>query len=94
VVKKSKQIIIYSQHYIYKFTHRFENNYTPGDSMERLFIATQVGEIFYIGNGSLRTFLDICPHRPIPVTQLVQASFMRSKPTPEGFITLVGEGGR
>lgn len=31
----------------------------PGDSMERLFIATQVGEIFYIGNGSLRTFLDI-----------------------------------
>jgi hypothetical protein len=29
--------------------------------MERLFIATQVGEIFYIGNGSLRTFLDIRP---------------------------------
>ena len=23
----------------------------PGDSSERLFIATQVGEIFYIGNG-------------------------------------------
>ncbi|AZU61944.1 PQQ-dependent sugar dehydrogenase [Neobacillus mesonae] len=31
----------------------------PGDSMERLFIATQVGEIFYIGNSSVRTFLDI-----------------------------------
>ncbi|CAH2716557.1 hypothetical protein BACCIP111895_03744 [Neobacillus rhizosphaerae] len=31
----------------------------PGDSIERLFIATQVGEIFYIGNSSLRTFLDI-----------------------------------
>jgi hypothetical protein len=34
----------------------------PGDSMERLFIATQVGEIFYIGNDSLITFLDIRPH--------------------------------
>ncbi|WP_026677909.1 PQQ-dependent sugar dehydrogenase [Fictibacillus gelatini] len=33
----------------------------PGDSIERLFIATQVGEIFYIGNGSVRTFLDIRP---------------------------------
>ncbi|WHZ01143.1 PQQ-dependent sugar dehydrogenase [Neobacillus sp. YX16] len=33
----------------------------PGDSMERLFIATQLGEIFYIGNSSLRTFLDIRP---------------------------------
>lgn len=33
----------------------------PGDSMERLFIATQVGEIFYIGNSSLKTFLDIRP---------------------------------
>jgi Glucose / Sorbosone dehydrogenase len=31
----------------------------PGDSMERLFIATQPGEIFYIGNGVVRTFLDI-----------------------------------
>lgn len=31
----------------------------PGDSVERLFIATQVGEIFYIGNSGLRTFLDI-----------------------------------
>lgn len=31
----------------------------PGDSMERLFIATQVGEIFYIGNEVIRTFLDI-----------------------------------
>ena len=33
----------------------------PGDSVERLFIATQVGEIFYIGNQSLQTFLDIRP---------------------------------
>ncbi|NYF26371.1 sorbosone dehydrogenase family protein [Sporosarcina sp. JAI121] len=31
----------------------------PGDSIERLFIATQVGEILYIGNGVIRTFLDI-----------------------------------
>ncbi|MGG1575380.1 PQQ-dependent sugar dehydrogenase [Fictibacillus sp. NRS-1165] len=33
----------------------------PGDTIERLFIATQVGEIFYIGNSSVRTFLDIRP---------------------------------
>ncbi|MEF2097050.1 PQQ-dependent sugar dehydrogenase [Bacillus sp. CFBP9009] len=33
----------------------------PGDSIERLFIATQIGEIFYIGNGDIRTFLDIRP---------------------------------
>jgi hypothetical protein len=33
----------------------------PGDSMERLFIATQLGEILYIGNGAIRTFLDIRP---------------------------------
>ncbi|MEC5425865.1 PQQ-dependent sugar dehydrogenase [Virgibacillus sp. C22-A2] len=33
----------------------------PGDSIESLFIATQVGEIFYIGNGLVRTFLDIRP---------------------------------
>lgn len=33
----------------------------PGDSLERLFIATQIGEIFYTGNKSLRTFLDIRP---------------------------------
>lgn len=31
----------------------------PGDSIERLFYATQVGEIFYIENGNIRTFLDI-----------------------------------
>lgn len=31
----------------------------PGDSVERLFIATQTGEIFFIGNGVIRTFLDI-----------------------------------
>lgn len=33
----------------------------PGDSIERLFITTQVGEIFYLGNGDIRTFLDIRP---------------------------------
>ncbi|MEH7344762.1 PQQ-dependent sugar dehydrogenase [Bacillus sp. JJ1532] len=33
----------------------------PGDSKETLFIATQVGEIFYIRNGVIRTFLDIRP---------------------------------
>ncbi|MED4226647.1 PQQ-dependent sugar dehydrogenase [Neobacillus cucumis] len=33
----------------------------PGNTTESLFIATQVGEIFYIGNSSLRTFLDIRP---------------------------------
>lgn len=31
----------------------------PGDSKETLFIATQVGEIFYIKDGTIRTFLDI-----------------------------------
>lgn len=31
----------------------------PGDSVERLFIASQVGEIFFVGNGDVRTFLDI-----------------------------------
>ena len=31
----------------------------PGDTVERLFIATQVGEIFYVGNGTIETFLDI-----------------------------------
>lgn len=31
----------------------------PGDSMERLFIATQVGEIYYIGDGVIEPFLDI-----------------------------------
>lgn len=31
----------------------------PGDSVERLFIATQVGEIFYVGEEEIRTFLDI-----------------------------------
>ncbi|PLS17202.1 glucose dehydrogenase [Bacillus sp. M6-12] len=33
----------------------------PGDSNETLFIATQVGEIFYIRDGVIRTFLDIRP---------------------------------
>ena len=31
----------------------------PGDSSESLFIATQVGRIFYISNGAINTFLDI-----------------------------------
>ena len=31
----------------------------PGDTYERLFIATQLGEIFYVGNGVIKTFLDI-----------------------------------
>lgn len=31
----------------------------PGDSVERLFIATQVGEIFFLSNEGIRTFLDI-----------------------------------
>lgn len=31
----------------------------PGETYERLFIATQVGEIYYIGNGVLDTLLDI-----------------------------------
>ncbi|MFS0776735.1 PQQ-dependent sugar dehydrogenase [Neobacillus sp. 3P2-tot-E-2] len=33
--------------------------FLPGDSVERLFIATQVGEIFFVNNGGIRTFLDI-----------------------------------
>ncbi|RAP77724.1 PQQ-dependent sugar dehydrogenase [Paenibacillus montanisoli] len=33
----------------------------PGDTVERLFIATQLGEIYYIGNGDIKTFLDIRP---------------------------------
>lgn len=33
----------------------------PGDLTERLFIATQIGEIFYVGNGVIETFLDIRP---------------------------------
>lgn len=31
----------------------------PGDSIERLFIATQLGEIFYVRDGIVETFLDI-----------------------------------
>ncbi|MDF2543125.1 MAG: glucose dehydrogenase [Herbinix sp.] len=31
----------------------------PGDSFERLFIATLVGEIYYVGNEAMGTFLDI-----------------------------------
>ncbi|MGI6748129.1 MAG: PQQ-dependent sugar dehydrogenase [Anaerovoracaceae bacterium] len=33
----------------------------PGDTIERLFIATQVGEIFFIGDGIIHTFLNIRP---------------------------------
>ena len=33
----------------------------PGDSIETLFVATQIGEIFYIQNGVIRIFLDIRP---------------------------------
>lgn len=31
----------------------------PGDSTEKLFIATQVGEVFHLGNGTIGIFLDI-----------------------------------
>lgn len=31
----------------------------PGDTAERMFIATQIGEIFYIGNRDIKLFLDI-----------------------------------
>ncbi len=31
----------------------------PGDTIEGLMIATQIGEIFYIGHGVIQTFLDI-----------------------------------
>ncbi|PEM53260.1 PQQ-dependent sugar dehydrogenase [Bacillus wiedmannii] len=31
----------------------------PGESIERLFIATQLGEVFYIGDGAIKTFLNI-----------------------------------
>jgi hypothetical protein len=31
----------------------------PGDTVERLFFATQVGEVFYIENGTTKPFLDI-----------------------------------
>lgn len=34
----------------------------PGDSVESLFIATQVGEIFCLRNGGIEIFLDIRPH--------------------------------
>jgi len=31
----------------------------PGETTERLFIATQLGEVFYIGDGDIKTFLNI-----------------------------------
>lgn len=36
----------------------------PGDTIERLFIATQVGEVFYIGNGVIETFFGHSPANP------------------------------
>ncbi|WP_435924157.1 PQQ-dependent sugar dehydrogenase [Paenibacillus sp. DYY-L-2] len=36
-----------------------KTTFLPGDSTESLMIATQVGEIFYIRNGTIGTFLDI-----------------------------------
>ncbi|WP_135547409.1 PQQ-dependent sugar dehydrogenase [Paenibacillus cymbidii] len=38
-----------------------KTTYLPGDSTESLLIATQVGEILYIRNGVIGTFLDIRP---------------------------------
>ncbi len=35
--------------------------FLPGDQVERLFIATQVGEIYYLGDGFIGNFLDIRP---------------------------------
>ncbi|WP_315118335.1 PQQ-dependent sugar dehydrogenase [uncultured Clostridium sp.] len=53
----------------------------PGDSMERLFIATQVGEIFYIGNGVIKTFLDIRP-------RIIKLGFAGGKYDERGLIGL------
>ncbi|WP_412066992.1 PQQ-dependent sugar dehydrogenase [Paenibacillus sp. alder61] len=36
-----------------------KTTFLPGDSIESIMIATQVGEIFYIRNGTIGTFLDI-----------------------------------
>ncbi|HHX81041.1 MAG TPA: PQQ-dependent sugar dehydrogenase, partial [Acholeplasmataceae bacterium] len=33
----------------------------PGENTEKLFIATQVGEIYYLNNGAIELFLDIRP---------------------------------
>jgi len=38
-----------------------KTTFLPGDSTESLLIATQAGEIFYIRNGAIGTFLDIRP---------------------------------
>ena len=53
----------------------------PGDSMERLFIATQVGEIFYIENGVIKTFLDIRP-------RIIKLGFSGGKYDERGLIGL------
>lgn len=53
----------------------------PGDSIERLFIATQVGEILYIGNGVIKSFLDICP-------RIIKLGFSGGKYDERGLIGL------
>jgi hypothetical protein len=53
----------------------------PGDSMERLFIATQIGEIFYIRDGVIRTFLDIRP-------RIIKLGFSGAKYDERGLIGL------
>ncbi len=53
----------------------------PGDSIEGLFIATQVGEIFYKGNGAFRTFLDIRP-------RIIKLGFSGGKYDERGLIGL------
>lgn len=53
----------------------------PGESLERLFIATQVGEIFYIGDGVIRTFLDIRP-------RILKLGFSGSKYDERGLLGL------
>ncbi len=53
----------------------------PGDAIERLFIATQVGEIFCIGNGVIGTFLDIRQ-------QIIQLGFSGGKYDERGLLGL------
>lgn len=53
----------------------------PGESMERLFIATQVGEIFYIENGVIKNFLDIRP-------RIIKLGFSGGKYDERGLIGL------
>ncbi|WP_368487591.1 sorbosone dehydrogenase family protein [Clostridium sp. BJN0013] len=53
----------------------------PGGSIERLFIATQVGEIFYTGNGVIKTFLDIRP-------QIIKLGFSGGRYDERGLVGL------